>query len=121
MSASLNIRLIAIAAIYLLHIAFFDALMDNGYKLTNGASLISVPANQHSQNSLPEEYSYRLLTKHEESRQMHIGLPDFAAIISSVSTVIVKEHITQQQPFGAFAHLNESVFRLYRLFGVFLI
>jgi hypothetical protein len=108
------------AAIYLLHITFFDALMSNGYK-SEGPSLASFPVQEHSHSNLPEENSYRLLVKHEQAKQVHISLPDFAGFLSGVSALSVIQHCTQPLQFSASAHLNENVFRLYRLFRVFLI
>ena len=115
-----NLKLIALAAIYMLHISFFDALMDGGVKDLNVCSLSDTSQQSQSKNSSNTESSYRLLTKHEQSKQAVISLPDYVDLVSTSFAASVREHI--QQPLsGAFAHVNASSFKLHRLYRVFLI
>jgi hypothetical protein len=115
-----NLKLITLAAIYVLHISFFDTLMGGGFKDLNVCSLSATAQQSQSKSSSTTESSYRLLTKHEQSKQAVISLPDFQDFLSATFTTPIEEHI--QQPLsGAFAHVNESSFKLYRLYRVFLI
>jgi len=114
-----NIKVIALAAIYLLHVAFFDALMDNGCRDFVKPAFAVGTHPTSSKNSSSAESSYRLLTKHEQSKQALVSLPDAVDFVSIVFRPFIEQQIIPQ--FGAFAHLSDGSFRLYRLFRVFLI
>ncbi len=115
-----NIKLIALAAIYVLHVTFFDALM--GSQVNDwGTSSFSASTHQSSPKNNPsEESSYRLLTKHEQSKQALVSLPDAVDFVSVTFSCFIGQHIILPQ-FGAFAHLSAGSFKLYRLYRVFLI
>jgi hypothetical protein len=121
MFSSANIRIIAIAAIYVLHITFFDALMSNGGQQGTFTSFTSLPAAHNSQSKSSGESSYRLLTKHVEAKQLHVSLPDFSSFISGLTSYAAQQPCTIQGQCSSFLHLNGNVFRLYSLFRVFLI
>ena len=121
MAFSAKIKLVSLAVIYLLHVAFFDALM--GAKPNTGVVSFSVSSSSNqssSKNNSTEESSYRLLTKHEQAKQALVNLPHAFDFVSDALTGFVKEQ-NNQSHFGALARLNDSAFKLYRLFRVFLI
>jgi len=112
--------LVALALIYVLHVAFFDDLMAQGGGVHGKCNSFFTSSQQQSpDNNPPGESSYRLLTKHEQSKQ-EIGVPAAFDFVSVTFTGFIAEQIKQLQ-FGAPAHLNVSTFKLYRLFRVFLI
>ena len=120
MAFSAKIKLVALAVIYVLHVTFFDALMANG---VNDLHTSSVSANSHqpsSKNNSTTESSYRLLTKHEQAKQISVTVPDALDFVSVALAGLIEQQNKKTQ-FGAFADLNETSFKLYRLYRVFLI
>lgn len=120
MFQSSNIKLIALAAIYVLHVTFFDALMGGEFKERGTPSFSALAHPSSSKNNTGEESSYRLLTKHEQSKQALVSLPNAVNFVSATFAGFIEQHIIQPQ-FGAFAHLSADAFKLYRLYRVFLI
>jgi hypothetical protein len=114
-----KIKLLALALIYVLHVAFFDDVMAQGNG-GHGRYTFTSSQEQSSQKKLPAESSYRLLTKHEQSKQTLVSLPDAVDFVSTTFTGFIAERV-KQPLFGAFARLNVSTFKLYRLFRVFLV
>ena len=114
-----KIKLIALALIYVLHVAFFDDVMAQGSRGHGGYTFTS-SQQQPAQKRLPAESSYRLLTKHEQSKQALVSLPDAVDFVSTTFKGFIAKRV-KQPLFGAFAQLDVSAFKLYRLFRVFLI
>ena len=112
--------MIALAVIYMLHVTFFDALMGSGAKDFNTCSLTTSTHQSSSKNIPAGESSYRLLTKHEQAKQIIVSIPNALDFVSVAFTGFNEEQNVQPQ-FGAFAQVSAPAFKLYRIFRVFLI
>ena len=113
-----NLKLIALAAIYVLHVTFCDSLMGKGFSDLGNTTLSVVKHSTSSKSNPGEQCSYRLLTKHEQSKQALVSLPNAVDFVSTTFTGFIAE-LVKQPLFGAFAQLN--TFKLYRQYRVFLI
>jgi hypothetical protein len=114
-----KIKIMIMAAIYVLHITFFDILMSDNFRDTNNCSITSA-SHQRPQNKFPAESSYRLLVKHDQAKQILVNIPDAIDFVSGTFSGLL--HVSDKQPlFGALAQLNANTFKLYRLYRVFLI
>ena len=120
MASSSKIKLVALAVVYILHIAFFDALMAHSNFAADNCLKFDVPHSSSSQNNPPAESAYRLLLKHEQAKQVLVSFPDATDLVSGVfKTFIIG--LNKPLQFGFSAQLNVTTFRLYRLYRVFLI
>ncbi len=120
MAFSAKIKLVALAVIYVLHVTFFDALMANGVHDLHACSISFDSHQSSSKSNSTGESSYRLLTKHEQAKQIGVNIPDALDFVSVAFTCFIDEQNNKPQ-FGAFAQLNAATFKLYRLYRVFLI
>jgi hypothetical protein len=115
-----HLKVIALAVVYVLHVSFFDALMDNGPRDSASASCIAHTHHHTHNNDASAGFSYRLLTKHEQSKQAFVNIPHAVATVTCSFTGFIEQH-TIQPLFGAFAQLGANSFGLYRLYRVFRI
>lgn len=120
MASSSKIKLVALAVIYILHVAFFDALMAHGTSATTSCMKFAASHASSSQSNPPGESAYRLLLKHEQAKQVLISFPKAVDIVSGVFNALVTG-LDKPLPFCAAAQINVASFKLYRLFRVFLI
>jgi hypothetical protein len=102
-----------------LYVAFFDALMARD--ITTGQLSFISHHQLPTQNSLPAGGApYRLFTKHEQSKQALVSLPHAVNFVTDTFTGFSGTDI-EPPLFSAYAHIGACTFRLYRLYGVFLI
>ena len=120
MFLSSKMKVIAIAAIYVLHITFFDALMSHGFSARDNFGLATLSHHTHSNPDNSAESSYRLLTKHEQSKQLQSAVPSVFAFVFTTFTYITERGSTPIQLHEIYS-LKADVFELYRIFRSFLI
>jgi len=115
-----KIKLFALVAVYVLHVAFFDGLMARDSYASLNTTLSSCSHQSSSKNIPLEGSSYRLLIKHEQSKKAMVDVPQAFSFVSLAFSGFVEEPILPPH-FDVIAHLSVNTFRLYRLFRVFLI
>ena len=124
MSAAPKLKIFALAVIYVLHITFFDVLMSHGFANPASFSLskLSHLTNHHSRRSSgdPDEYSYRLLTKHELSKQIETSIPVDRKIVSQVLCV-TDQRLCRTISFSVRPCLKAGSSKLYCIFRSLLL
>lgn len=111
------------AAIYMLHITFFDVLMSCGCAHHTGSYSVTLSHSSpqtHHGSDIPGECAYRLLTKHEQSKQVQTGLPEVLVFTDS-SLSSIAENISLPVQLYTFPLLGDGTYKLYRIFRSFLI
>lgn len=120
LNSASKIKIIALAVIYVLHVAFFDALMNHDFCNHAGFSISNASACNHDNSAQQKKHAYRLLTKHEQFKQVQTSVPlVFNLVFASLTFTPEKPVIPTQ--FCALPYLTVGGNKLYRIFKSLLI